>query len=144
MARVSSTWQVLREVLTSSWLQALEIGSENPVLDSSSRAASISQKDRGLERRTRESYNLGRAGLLGKGSSPCLKPHREFQPMELEAEEQNKTHIVKFGEGSWNRTSSKAGFHLSFLSSFCKYSRTVSCVPHTRLGTHTSMNELLS
>lgn len=64
--------------------------------------------------------------------------------MELEAEEENKTPIIKFGEGSWNRTSSKACFHPSFLSSFCKYSWIVFYVLHNMLGTHMSMNELLS
>ena len=33
--------------------------------------------------------------------------------MEFEAEEQNKTPIIKTGEGGWNRTS-KAGFPPSF------------------------------
>lgn len=41
----------------------------------------------------------------------------EFQPMELEAEEQNEPPITKTGEGSWSRTSSKLASLLSFFPS---------------------------
>lgn len=64
--------------------------------------------------------------------------------MELEAEEQNKTPIIKIGERSWSTTSRKPGSLPSLLFSFYTYLRIVSYVPHIVLGTHTSMNEQLS
>lgn len=45
----------------------------------------------------------------------------EFQPVELEVEEQNKTPIIKIGEVG-AKLASKAGFLPSFLSSSYKYS----------------------
>lgn len=64
--------------------------------------------------------------------------------MELEAEEQNKTPIIKIGERSWSTTSSKPGCLPSLLFSFYTYLRIVSYVPHIVIGTHTGMNERLS
>lgn len=59
-------------------------------------------------REGQERASLGRMRLLGKGPSPCLKPHGEFQTTVFEAEEQNITPIIRIGEGSGSRAG-KAG-----------------------------------
>lgn len=64
--------------------------------------------------------------------------------MELEAEEQNKTPIIKLWKEVGAELAVKLAPPTSFLFSFYKYSWIASSVPHAMLGTHTSMNELLS